>query len=125
MLRVSVNHQLGPESLDVKKPALLCVPATTKRFCDLPGSVQFTTSGSVTVPGGDASSLSFLHLPVGFCAHTFGNVGNARQLRFAPGGELFVASPTTPTTDGGPNGQAAIVVLPDDDRDGNADCGGN
>jgi glucose/arabinose dehydrogenase len=91
--------------------------------CNLPGSVQFTASGTVTVPGGDPSwpSLSYLHLPMGFCAHYFGNVGNARQLRFAPGGELFVSSPTMGTTGGGPNGQAAIIVLPDYNLDGVAD----
>jgi glucose/arabinose dehydrogenase len=96
-------------------------------FCDLPGSVQFTASGIVTVTGADGSidptaqKLMFLQLPAGFCAHWFGHVGNARQLRFAPGGELFVASPTKGTTGGGSGGQAAIVVLPDDDLDGVAD----
>ncbi len=92
-------------------------------FCDLPGSVQTTADGVVVVPGGPTSApdLSFLHLPVGFCAHFFANVGNTRQLRFAPSGELFVASPTTATTGGGPNGQAAILVLPDDNGDGVAD----
>ncbi len=92
-------------------------------FCDRPGSVQTTAEGVVVVPGGPASApdLSFLHLPVGFCAHFFANVGNTRQLRFAPGGELFVASPTTSTTGGGPNGHAAILVLPDDNGDGAAD----
>src|ERR1700735_2012238 len=71
--------------------------------CSLPGSVQFTANGVVTVPGGQTSwpRLAFLHLPAGFCAHYYGNVGNARQLRFAPGGELFVASPTTASTGGG------------------------
>jgi len=93
-------------------------------FCDLPGSVQTTASGVVVVPGGPtgAPNLSFLHLPVGFCAHFFANVGNARQLRFAPGGELFVASPTTGTTGGGAGGRAAIIVLPDDNHDGVADA---
>jgi glucose/arabinose dehydrogenase len=91
--------------------------------CDLPGSVQFTSSGTITVPGGDPSwpSLSFLHLPMGFCAHYFATVGNTRQLRFAPGGELFVASPTGLTTGGGPGGLSAIVVLPDYNLDGVAD----
>src|SRR5262249_32668904 len=57
----------------------------------------------------------------------YGTVGNARQLRFAPGGELFVASPTGGTTGGGGGGQAAIVVLPDDNLDGVGDIpdGGN
>ena len=77
----------------------------------------------MNVVGGGAppATLSFLHLPAGFCAHFYGNVGNARQVRIAPGGEIFVASPTAGTTGGGPNGQAAIVVLPDDDHDGTAD----
>jgi len=91
--------------------------------CKLPGSVQFTTSGVVVVPGGSSPvDLSFLHLPAGFCVHYFATVGNTRQLRFAPGGELFVASPTGLTTGGGPGGQNAIVVLPDDDHDGTADA---
>ncbi|HEY3359191.1 MAG TPA: hypothetical protein VGQ83_38435, partial [Polyangia bacterium] len=91
--------------------------------CDLPGAVQFTAAGPITVPGGSPSwpSLAFLRLPVGFCAHYYGTVGNARQLRFAPGGELFVASPTRLTTGGGLNGQAAILALPDDNLDGVAD----
>jgi glucose/arabinose dehydrogenase len=91
--------------------------------CSLPGSVQFTSSGMVVVGGpvGDAD-LTFLHLPVGFCAHYYGKVGNARQLRFAPGGELFVASPTMGTTGGGPGGQDKIIVLPDDNHDGVADA---
>src|SRR5262249_31468752 len=65
--------------------------------------------------------VSFMKLPVGFCAHYYAQVGNARQLRFAPGGELFVSSPTKFTTSNGPSGHAAILVLPDDDRDGTAD----
>jgi glucose/arabinose dehydrogenase len=100
------------------------VDASIVHPCDLPGSIQFTSSGVVVVPGGGgagAPDLSYLKVPTGFCLHWFANVPNARQLRFAPGGELFVASPTTATTGGGPNGAAAIVVLPDDNRDGVAD----
>ena len=95
-----------------------------KHPCTLPGAVQFTANGPVVVPGGDPNlpALDYLHLPVGFCAHPYGVVGNARQMRFAPGGELFVSSPTTPTTGGnGTAGASAIVVLPDDDEDGLAD----
>jgi glucose/arabinose dehydrogenase len=96
-----------------------------KHPCTLPGAVQFTANGPVEIPGGDpnAPSLGFLHLPVGFCAHWYGNVGNVRQMRFAPGGELFVASPTTATTGGGANGVSSIVILPDDNHDGYADGG--
>ena len=91
--------------------------------CNLAGSVQFTASGTVTVPGGGSGwpDLAFLHLPVGFCAHYYGTVPNARQLRFAPGGELFAASPSTGTTGGGGGGLSAIVVLADDNLDGVAD----
>jgi glucose/arabinose dehydrogenase len=95
----------------------------SKRFCDLPGSVQYTSSGMARVGGGvGAERVEFMQVPAGFCVHYFGNVGNTRQLRFAPGGELFVASPTTGTTGGGQGGLSAIVILPDDDGDGVADA---
>ena len=74
--------------------------------------------------GGNAHSVypgRWLHLPAGFCAHHYATVPNARQIRFAPGGELFVASPTAGTTGGGPGGLAAIAVVPDDNRDGLGD----
>jgi glucose/arabinose dehydrogenase len=93
-------------------------------FCALPGSVVHRTGGVTTVvPGGAASlpDLTWLQIPEGFCAHHFGVVPNARQIRFAPGGEAFVASPTTGTTGGGTGGLAAIVVVPDDNHDGVAD----
>jgi glucose/arabinose dehydrogenase len=91
--------------------------------CSLPGSIQFTANGTVVVPGGGASwpSLAFLHLPAGFCAHYYGTVGNARQLRFAPGGDLFVASPTALSTGGGQGGLSAYVVLRDANQDGVGD----
>ncbi|MET0591850.1 MAG: hypothetical protein ABW133_04070 [Polyangiaceae bacterium] len=94
-------------------------------FCDLPGSVRFEATGMRMVPGGQTASmpaaLSFLKLPTNFCVHYFGKVGNPRQLRFAPGGELFVASPTGVTTGGGGGGLSAIVYLPDDNHDGYSD----
>ncbi len=104
-----------PPDLDATPP-----PGT---FCSLPGSVVYTPNGPQIMPGGDASapSLSWLTLPVGFCAHYFAHVPTARQLRFAPDGHLFVASPTTPTTGGAGNGVAGIVVVPDDNADGVAD----
>jgi glucose/arabinose dehydrogenase len=78
------------------------------------------------MPGGDPSLpdlSSWLTLPVGFCAHYFATVKTVRQLRFAPGGDLFAASPSQPTTGGAGNGTNEIVVLPDDDNDGVADNG--
>jgi glucose/arabinose dehydrogenase len=101
------------------------VPGTNDGgWCEHPGAWVHDSSGYHQVSGGSAdpgADLSWLTLPEGYCAHYFGNVGNARQLRFAPGGELFVASPTTGTTSGGPKGEAAIKVMVDDDHDGLAD----
>jgi glucose/arabinose dehydrogenase len=98
------------------------VSPTSGTFCKLPGAVIFDALGKHVVPGGETlPDLTWLHLPDGFCAHYFANVPNTRQMRFAPGGELFVASPVTSTTGGGPNGLAGIAVLPDDDKDGLAD----
>jgi glucose/arabinose dehydrogenase len=92
---------------------------TPTALCSLPGTVVFGASGKTTVPGGtDPNPLDFLTLPAGFCAHYYATVPNARNIRFAPGGELFVASPTMATTGGGPGGQNAFVILPDDDGDG-------
>jgi glucose/arabinose dehydrogenase len=104
-----------PPDLDAKPPM--------GSFCSLPGSVVFTPQGPQVIPGSDAAtpSLSWLTLPVGFCAHYFGHVPTARQLRFAPDGHLFVASPTSPTTGGRGDGMAGIIVVPDDDHDGVAD----
>jgi glucose/arabinose dehydrogenase len=65
--------------------------------------------------------LAWLHLPSGFCAHSFATVHAARQLKFAPNGDLFVASPTRPTIGGAADGVGGVVVLPDDDHDGVAD----
>lgn len=103
--------------------AVLPVPPSALPFCERPGAVRFTAMGVTEVPGAgmDWPDLGFLHLPEGFCVHYFATVPNARQVRFAPGGELFVASPTKLTTGGGPGGRASVVVLPDDDGDGVAD----
>jgi glucose/arabinose dehydrogenase len=62
-------------------------------------------------------------VPVGFCAHAYANVIATRQLRFSPGGDLFVASPSTGFAGGAAkqNSFGQIAVLPDDDNDGVAD----
>jgi glucose/arabinose dehydrogenase len=91
-------------------------------FCALPGTTVYASSGRYVTDGGAGANFSWLKLPNGFCAHEFATVPDARQLRFAPGGELFVTSPTTGTTGGNTgNAYAAIVVLPDDNHDGTAD----
>jgi glucose/arabinose dehydrogenase len=93
-------------------------------FCSLPGSVVWTAQGPMVVPGGSTSApdLMWLKVPTGFCTHYFATVKTARQLKFAPGGDLFAASPTRGTTGGAGDGIAGIVILPDDDHDGNADA---
>ena len=60
-------------------------------------------------------------VPDGFCLRRFGRVPMARVLAFAPNGDVFVASPGTVSVGGTGPGLGAIVVLPDDDRDGVAD----
>ncbi|MBK7860281.1 MAG: hypothetical protein IPJ65_17040 [Archangiaceae bacterium] len=98
------------------------MPPSDAGWCGLPGAwVHGVDGGYHAVAGPSGTDLGFLKLPAGFCAHYFGRVGNARQLRFAPGGELFVASPTNGTTSSGPQGRGEIVLLPDDDADGVAD----
>jgi len=93
-------------------------------FCSLPGSVMSTAQGPAIVPGGDPSlpDLSkWLTVPPGFCAHYYATGHAVRQLRFAPGGDLFAALPSAGTTGGRGDASQSIVVLPDDDHDGVAD----
>jgi glucose/arabinose dehydrogenase len=83
------------------------VPGTGKKFCELPGT--------------DATALT---VPPEFCVREFTTtpVIEARVLRFAPNGDLFVAAPSMDTPGGASDGPGAIVVLPDDDGDGRADA---
>lgn len=97
---------------------------SSMNFCELPGSLVFGSGGyEALVAGGNANapSLAWLTLPPGYCAHYFAHVPTVRQLRVAPGGELFVASPSTSTAGGAPSGLGGIVVLADDNHDGYAD----
>lgn len=92
-------------------------------FCRLPGSVVWDQGSPKVVAGGPPSpDMTWLKVPDGFCVHYYANVGNARQIKFAPGGELFVASPTTGTTGGGQGGKSAVVIFPDDNHDGYGDA---
>jgi glucose/arabinose dehydrogenase len=80
--------------------------ASPRAWCDLPGDEP---SGVVVPPG--------------FCARVFAHVQHARVIRFAPGGELFVASPNRDTAGYGGAGPDAprIAIVPDDDGDGRGD----
>ncbi len=109
---------------DVTAPPRDASPPPVGAFCSLPGSVVWSGQGPSVVGGVPPSSpdLTWLSLPPGFCAHYFGVVPDVRQIRFAPGGELFATSPRTATTGGNyTEGLSAILVLPDDDRNGVAD----
>jgi hypothetical protein len=92
-------------------------------FCRLPGSIISTADGLMYVPSGATTpDVSWVNVPAGFCVHYFGTVYHTRQLRFAPGGDLFVASPSTSTPGGtAHDGLGQVLVLPDDDHDGVAD----
>jgi hypothetical protein len=115
--------------LDALSPDADVIPEAGS-FCALPGSLVATSQGIVIMPEANGSApdastpdLSWLTVPVGFCAHYFGNAPHNRGLRFAPDGDLFAASPSASTagvsisvpTNGG------ILVMPDDNHDGVAD----
>jgi|HubBroStandDraft_4_1064222.scaffolds.fasta_scaffold18632_2 hypothetical protein len=116
-------------ALDALAPDANVIPEAGD-FCALPGSLIATAQGIVIMPAADGSvpdaggpDLSWLSVPVGFCVHYFANVPHNRQLRFAPDGDLFAASPSTGTAGGSvdiPN-NGGILVLPDDNHDGVAD----
>src|SRR5207237_5739539 len=128
LIACETSSSTGPEDAaapgDAGYVVVPAVDASIAHPCSLPGSIQYTDQGRVVVDRltDGAPDLSFVKLPPGFCVHYYATVGNARQLRFAPGGELFVASPTTGTTGGGPDGRAAILIVPDDDNDGVGDA---
>jgi len=74
------------------------------RFCDLGTDVT-----GATVPGG-------------FCLRRYAMVKEPRTLVFAPNGDLFVGAPGVVTAGGAAGGPGAIVVLSDDDHDGQAEA---
>jgi glucose/arabinose dehydrogenase len=80
--------------------------ATGPKFCELPGT--------------DATDMT---VPPEFCVREFTTtpIAEARVIRFAPNGDLFVAAPSMITPGGAVDGPGAIMVLPDDDHDGRAD----
>jgi len=97
-------------------------PPPMADFCKLAGSVVWSGGLPSVVPGGaTAPDLTWMKIPDGFCSHFYANITEARQLRFSPSGDLFVASPSQTTAGGATGGLAAVVVLPDDNHDGVAD----
>ncbi len=99
-------------------------PPPPGSFCALAGSRVSVAGTTLVIPapmGTVEPDLSFVSLPDGFCVHYFATVPTARAIRFAPGGELFVASPSQPTAGGALPGMGAIFVVPDDNGDGYGD----
>ena len=100
---VDSSVPVGPECTLADIPV-----GTGTKFCDLPG----TDSPDVEVPPE-------------FCVREFTPAGTpvleARVLKFAPNGDLFVTAPSMTTIGGAGSGRGVIAVLPDDDGDGRAD----
>lgn len=101
----------GTVGVDAPKPVPTCVmedltPGTGMKFCDLPGT--------------DAMELE---VPPEFCVreYTTTPIVEARVLKFAPNGDLFVGAPSQLTPGGASDGPGSIVILPDEDGDGRAD----
>jgi glucose/arabinose dehydrogenase len=120
----SLGNDVSEASLPPDVPLNDGASLSRGSFCALPGSFVWTDAGPSLVQGGDPRTpdMSWLKVPPGFCTHFFATVHQTRQLRFAPGGDLFVASPGTSTSGGSHYpGRGEIDVLPDDDHDGVAD----
>jgi len=79
-----------------------------------PSATTFCEATAPNLPAG-------VRVPDGFCIRRFARVATPRVLAFAPNGDLFAASPSIGTPGGAPPGMGAILVLPDDNRDGVAD----
>ncbi|MDP3278435.1 MAG: hypothetical protein Q8Q09_24815 [Deltaproteobacteria bacterium] len=58
-------------------------------------------------------------IPAGFFARVYARIASPRSMSVAPNGDLFVTSPARGTPGGEGGGMGEIVVLSDDDRDGN------
>jgi glucose/arabinose dehydrogenase len=108
----------GPDDTSLPPPSVI-----PNGPCGLPGSIVWEARGPTRVPGGSIKpDISWMKLPVGFCAHAYATVPHVRQVKVAPSGELFAASPSQITAGGGGTGLGAIAVLPDDDHDGVSDA---
>ncbi|HEY8076818.1 MAG TPA: hypothetical protein VIF62_21980 [Labilithrix sp.] len=79
---------------------------TGAKWCDLPGAT------------------SDLTVPPDFCVHEFTTqpILEARTIRFAPNGDLFVGVPSKATVGGAFGGRGSILVLSDDNHDGLMDA---
>jgi glucose/arabinose dehydrogenase len=103
-ISVDPPSEAGQADAPVKVPCDGCGSGTA--FCDLPGE-----------------NTDQIDVPDGFCAREFyaPRLLEARVIRFAPNGDIFIAAPSIGTPGGASAGPGAIVVLPDDNHDGVAD----
>ncbi len=105
--RLDTSTNVDPDAAPPPKCTAVDIPqGTGKKFCDLP------------LP--EATGLS---VPAEFCIREFTTAPlvEPRVIRFAPNGDLFVAAPSMFTPGGAGNGPGAILVMPDDDANGQAD----
>jgi glucose/arabinose dehydrogenase len=71
---------------------------------------------------GSSGSLPWLTVQKGFCAHHFATLASVREIRFGDNGEFYGASPGQSMVGGANAGLGAIVMLPDDNGDGQAEA---
>lgn len=107
---------------DVPADVAMDVPVTDVPVTDVPtdtAPVDAPLGGFwCDLPGGEVPGAS---VPEGFCLRRFVRTRTPRVLKFAPNGDIFVASPSTGAPGGTPIGLAQILVFSDDDRNGLAD----
>jgi glucose/arabinose dehydrogenase len=104
--------------------------STAPTYCELPGSIVYANGIGTIVPGtevlpndgGAPPDLTWVHVPDGYCVHYYATVPETRNLRFAPNGDLFAASPSQGCAGGANGGIGAVAVVPDDNHDGVGDA---
>ncbi len=111
----------GPPTIDApddSPPPPTCTAnditaGTGMKWCDLPAE---NTGLFVLKKDGT--------LDDGWCIHEFTTtpILEARAIRFAPNGDLFVSSPSRATVGGAFGGRGSILVLADDNHDGKMDA---
>ena len=114
-----------------EQPASFDARLDTSRPPPLPDAAPPPTCTAIDLPAGTGTRFCDLPLPTAtglsvpddFCIREYTTVPiiEARVMRFAPNGDLFLAAPSMSTPGGATNGPGSILVLPDDNGDGRAD----
>jgi glucose/arabinose dehydrogenase len=104
-------------------------PIDVTDVVDVPRDIQRDTTPLDVPPGttwcdlpmGPDAEVRGVTLPAGFCIRRYGRLTHPRVMQFSPSGDLFIASWGNIGPGGTGPGIGAIVVAPDDNRDGVAD----